>query len=202
MSPFQGRSRAERPRRIAWSMPVSRPLTMTAEPTLVSGKRATSNFCVARHKAAKGHAIFFSTDRRGAGGALPSGSKPGRASWEGSLHGPAWVTPSSLMGARVIGLGVPMGWEGCPRPSNGRPPHVGGHSLSLDPCPPPPEGCSRSTDGTILHGRSVTPSREGTHPYGMMGVSIRQDRRLRSRKDASLLARRTPVRAEGRSQVA
>ena len=86
------------------------------------------------------------------------------------------------MGARVIGLGVPMGWEGCPRPSNGRPHHVEGHSLSLDRCPPLPEGCSRSTDGTILHGRSVTPSREGTHPYGMMGVSIRQDRRLRPRK--------------------
>src|SRR5580698_11190126 len=37
--------------------------------------------------------------------------------------------PFTLLGARVIGLGVPMGCEGCPPPSKGRPPHVGGHSL-------------------------------------------------------------------------
>jgi hypothetical protein len=86
------------------------------------------------------------------------------------------------MGAPVIRFGVPMSWEGWPRLSNGDPLTRRGTALCLDRCPPPREGCPRSTDGIIRHGRSVIPSRGGARPYRVMAVPIRHDRCPRSRK--------------------
>src|ERR1700733_5805235 len=90
--------------------------------------------------------------------------------------------PFTLMGARVIGLGVPMGCEGCPPPSKGRPPHVGGHSLL-------PRSVSPSAGGMLaIYGRSPPtwamgdPLTRRDTPIGDDGCTHQARRRPRSRK--------------------
>ena len=109
---------------------------------------------------------------------------------EGSIHGPAWMDPSPVWARPSSGCAYPCHATDGPVPRTGDPSRGGAH-LSLDGCPPPSAGCRRSR--AILHGRSVTPSRGGEHPYGVMGAANRHDRCPRSPKGPSLWARRTSI---------
>src|ERR1700722_17021947 len=91
--------------------------------------------------------------------------------------------PFTLMGARVIGLGVPMGCEGWPPPSKGRPPHVGGHSLL-------PRSVSASAGGMLaIHGRDH-PSWSIGDPLTRRDTPIQDDGRIHQARSAPAITKR------------
>src|ERR1019366_8008713 len=181
----KGRSTVEHPRRIAWLVPVLCPLTMIAAPISFwgSARREFLRCCAQSHErsrdlflpagASRDVAILAFASRH----ALPrlpvsNATDPDTEELDarslraegpsrrrhGSILCPAFRYPSPRMGARVVGLDVPMR-----RMRRSIPAH----------------GCTRPAEGTILCHGSLSASSRGapasmgrTHPCGCIGDRV------------------------------